>query len=151
MQTKRCWFRSNRLVLYRVRSMWRSPALTAKRLLPEGMGRIFARTGRLTTAARCVIRRLSLSDNRRITPSANPPYDLRVKSNLLRRIKLICPVQSPSQKYFCFSEMQISRMIRHPIPKEGRWPTSSTRGGSRWTRMALLTKAPGADGESVWS
>jgi hypothetical protein len=32
---------------------------------------------------------------------------LREKSNLLRRIKLICPVQSRLQKYFCFSEMQI--------------------------------------------
>jgi hypothetical protein len=54
---------------------------------------------------------------------------LRVKSNLLSRIKLICPVQSPLQEYFCFSEMQIKAMICHPIPKEGRWPTSSTRGG----------------------
>jgi hypothetical protein len=29
---------------------------------------------------------------------------LREKSNLLRQIKLICPVQSRLQKYFCFSE-----------------------------------------------
>jgi hypothetical protein len=44
---------------------------------------------------------------------------LREKSNLLRRIKLIGPVQSPLQKYFCFSEMQISLLIRHPVPIEG--------------------------------
>jgi hypothetical protein len=63
-----------------------------------------------------------------LTARANQPA-LRVKSNLLSRIKLICPVQSPLQEYFCFSEMQIKAMICHPIPKEGRWPTSSTRGG----------------------
>jgi hypothetical protein len=61
-------------------------------------------------------------------PSYSFP-DLRVKSNLSSRIKLICPVQSPLQKYFCFSEVQISRMICHPIPKEGRCATSSTWGG----------------------
>src|SRR5436190_11169006 len=26
-----------------------------------------------------------------------------------------------------------------PVPKEGRWPTSSTRGGMRWTRVVPLT------------
>jgi hypothetical protein len=55
--------------------------------------------------------------------------DLRVKSDLSRRIKLICPVQPVLKKYFCFSEMQIRCMICHPIPKEGRCATSSTRDG----------------------
>jgi hypothetical protein len=32
---------------------------------------------------------------------------LRQKSNLSKRINVICPVQSPWQKYFCFSEVQI--------------------------------------------
>ena len=30
------------------------------------------------------------------------------------------PVKPLQQKYFCFSEMQIRRMICHPIPSEGR-------------------------------
>jgi hypothetical protein len=54
---------------------------------------------------------------------------LREKSNLLKRIKLICPVQSRLQKYFCFSEMKITLYDLHPVPKEGRCATSSTRGG----------------------
>jgi hypothetical protein len=29
---------------------------------------------------------------------------LRRKTNFLSQINLICPVQSPSKKYFCFSE-----------------------------------------------
>jgi hypothetical protein len=36
------------------------------------------------------------------------PAALREKSNLSSRINLICPVQSRLQKYFGFSEMQIS-------------------------------------------
>jgi hypothetical protein len=40
---------------------------------------------------------------------------LRAKSNLFRRIKLICPVQSPSKKDFCFSEVQIRL---HDLPSD---------------------------------
>jgi hypothetical protein len=76
---------------------------------------------------------------------------LRVAAKLLKRIKLIWAVQSGLQKYFGFSEVQITLMICHPIPKEGRCATSSTRDGERWTRMAPLTKALEADGEGVWS
>jgi hypothetical protein len=36
-----------------------------------------------------------------------PDWGLRATANLLRRINLICPVQSHLQKYFCFSEPQI--------------------------------------------
>jgi hypothetical protein len=32
---------------------------------------------------------------------------LREKSNLLKRIKVICLVQSPWQKHFCFSEIEV--------------------------------------------
>jgi hypothetical protein len=34
----------------------------------------------------------------------------------------------------------------HPIPTEGRWPTSSTWGGLRWTRRVRLMRVPDADG-----
>ena len=33
---------------------------------------------------------------------------MRENVKLLRRIKVICPVQSLTQKYFCFSETQIT-------------------------------------------
>jgi hypothetical protein len=33
----------------------------------------------------------------------------------------------------------------HPIPTEGRWPTSSTWGGLRWTRRVRSTRVPDAD------
>jgi hypothetical protein len=42
----------------------------------------------------------------------------------------------------------LSRVSR---PNEGRWPTSSTRHGMRWTRRRDLTKRADADGEVVWS
>jgi hypothetical protein len=32
---------------------------------------------------------------------------------------------------------------RHPVPLEGRWPSSLTRGGMRWTRRRDLTKRAG--------
>jgi hypothetical protein len=55
--------------------------------------------------------------------------DLRAKSKLSSRIKLIWAVQSLLKKYFCFSEVQITYMICHPVPKEGRCATSSTWDG----------------------
>jgi hypothetical protein len=47
------------------------------------------------------------------------PADLRAKSKLSSRIKLICPVQSPLQKYFCFSEMQIKLYDLSSRPERG--------------------------------
>jgi hypothetical protein len=38
-----------------------------------------------------------------------------------------------------------------PSHYEGRCATSTTRGGMRWTRRVLLTRAPEAYGEGVWS
>ena len=64
---------------------------------------------------------------------------------------VICPVQSCLQKYFCFPEYKSPLYSNPSRPTEGRWPSSSTRGGMRWTRVALLTRAPNADGEIVWS
>src|SRR5882672_7682712 len=46
---------------------------------------------------------------------------LRVNPNLLKRINVILPVQSPSQKYFASPVGQIiSTNSRHPTPPEGR-------------------------------
>jgi hypothetical protein len=55
------------------------------------------------------------------------------------------------EKIFLFFRNANQAMKSHPDPKEGRCATSSTRDGSRWTLMALLTKALEADGEVVWS
>src|SRR5260370_11545876 len=40
---------------------------------------------------------------------------------------------------------------RRPVPKEGRWPTSSTRGGMRWTRAVPLTNGAAAYGQACRS
>ena len=42
------------------------------------------------------------------------------KSNFLKPINLIWPVQPPLQKYFCFSEMQIKLYDSPSRPTEGR-------------------------------
>jgi hypothetical protein len=54
--------------------------------------------------------------------SLHPSYSfpgLRVKTNLLSRINLICPVQPRWQKYFCFSEMQIKLDDAPSRPERG--------------------------------
>src|SRR5260221_13375793 len=52
---------------------------------------------------------------------------------------LIClDVQPLLQKYFCFSEVQISLYPLPSRPTEGRCATSRTRGGMRWTSIALI-------------
>src|SRR5664279_6366192 len=77
------------------------------------------------------------------------------------------PVQPHLQKYFCFSETQIKLYDSLSRPTEGRWPSSRTRGGMRWTRAAsgarrdrragfrersrcAQTNGAEADGEVVW-
>jgi hypothetical protein len=66
--------------------------------------------------------------------------DLPVGHRLRFRIRPF--VQPVSKKYFCFSEMQI-RGISRPVPSHSRGGSRSsrTRGGMRWTRVALLTRA----------
>src|SRR5882724_6951469 len=48
-------------------------------------------------------------------------FRVRLSANLLKRINVIPPVQSPSQKYFASPVGQIiSTNSRHPTPPEGR-------------------------------
>jgi hypothetical protein len=73
-------------------------------------------------------------------PAAQPRRErarpLRQKSDLLRRINLICPVQSPMQKYFGFSETQISAIsLAIPSRKRGVGHRHERWGGERWTRQ----------------
>src|SRR6202521_2216308 len=80
-------------------------------------------------------------------------------------------VQPTLQKYFASPVGQIiSTNSRHPTPQEGRWPSSRTRGGMRWTRQRFArdgiagqvdeacerspserTRDVAAYGEVVWS
>jgi len=63
-----------------------------------------------------------------------------------------CGVSSPNSKNILLPDSRKSSLqAARPDPLEGRCATSSTRVGMRWTRMVLLTRAPDADGEVVWS
>jgi hypothetical protein len=77
--------------------------------------------------------------------------DVRVRRNLLRRINLICPVQSGLQKYSASRFTQIKSIsIAIPSHTEGRFAIVTDVGhGMRWTRMVLLTNSVCADGEVV--
>ena len=73
--------------------------------------------------------------------------------------EVICPtgcfwrdVSSPISKNISVLQHHKSPYIPpRPVPPKGRCATSSTRGGMRWTLTVLLTRAPDADGEVVWS
>jgi hypothetical protein len=59
--------------------------------------------------------------------SPNPGIaELRVKSNLSSRIKLIWPVQLRLKKYSASPFTQISGMCLPSCSEEGRWPSSRT-------------------------
>ena len=79
--------------------------------------------------------------------------DLRVKSNLASRIKLFLSVQSLSKKIFRFAFRANHLFISgHPVPREGRWPSSRTLGRDAVdARGAEDESARDADGEVVWS
>src|SRR5258705_9231894 len=60
-------------------------------------------------------------------------------------------VKPQIQKYFAFPEGQISAMTPAiPSYQEGRWPSSRTLDGSRWTQQLRLTSAAEAYGKVVW-
>jgi hypothetical protein len=65
-----------------------------------------------------------------------------------RKIK----VQPLDEKYSDFPKQQINPIIGAVSShSRGVSRSSRTRGGMRWTRIALLTRALEADGEVVWS
>jgi hypothetical protein len=48
---------------------------------------------------------------------------------------VIFRLSSPFRKNISvFPKRKFGYMICHPVPKEGRWPSSRTWGGERWTR-----------------
>jgi hypothetical protein len=85
---------------------------------------------------------LSMRAARRwVSQGLNPSYRtlraLRVERKFLRRIKLICPVQTTLQKYSCSRLTQITSIsIAIPFPQEGRFAVVTNVGsGMRWTRQ----------------
>jgi hypothetical protein len=81
------------------------------------------------------------SDARRYDPLGSSA--LRAQGDLLNRIKLMLPVQSPLAKIFPFpfypNHFYLSR---HPGPHKGAFrDRHERRAGMRWTRAALLTRA----------
>ena len=65
---------------------------------------------------------------------------MREKLIFCNNFNVICPVQSRLQKYTSSRETQITPTTpRHPVPVEGRWPSSRTLG-----RVAVDAAASGA-------
>ncbi len=62
-------------------------------------------------------------------------------------------LSSPSGKnILIFRNQKSVYIVSHPASQEGRFAVVTDVGcGMRWTRMVLLTRAPEADGEVVWS
>jgi hypothetical protein len=60
-------------------------------------------------------------------------------------------VQSPSKNILIFRNRKSAYTTHIPSHLRGGSRSSRTRDGMRWTRMVLLTRAPEADGEVVWS
>ena len=62
------------------------------------------------------------------------------------------PVQSPLQKYLASRVGQITSTTLAVLSRKRGVAQRHQRGmGMRWTRKALVTKAPDADGKGVWS
>jgi hypothetical protein len=60
--------------------------------------------------------------------------------------------QAPESKIFLFSlPPNQGHILSIPSCSEGRWPSSRTLGGSRWTPMLRLTSAAEAYGKDAWS
>ena len=72
---------------------------------------------------------------------------------------LICPsgksvagVSSPVCKNISLNPSGKSLLeLRASRPREGRWPSSRTLGGMRWTFLRQKTNSAKADGEVVWA
>jgi|SRR5580704_17090675 hypothetical protein len=77
--------------------------------------------------------------------------DMRAKPNFMSRINVIWVVQSFLKKDSAFPKQKSILYLAPSRPTEGRWPSSLTRGGMRWTQKMLLTRAFTTDGKIVWS
>jgi len=74
-----------------------------------------------------------------------------LKRDLLRRINLIPPVQSRSQKYSVSCLTQIKSTFTLSRPTEGRLAIVTNAGRDAVDAAAPLTNGAEADGEVVWS
>ena len=88
-----------------------------------------------------------------VSASAGRGIASRLKSNLSRRIKLICPVQSSMQRYSAsfFAQIIFTTEVI-PLLHEGRFAIVTDVGRDAVDAGGALTKALIlADGEVVWS
>jgi hypothetical protein len=76
---------------------------------------------------------------------------VRQSADLSSRFKLMLPVQSRLKKYSLKATGKSALQLRPSRLREGRWPSSRTLGGMRWTRQRRKTSGAQADGEVVWS
>jgi hypothetical protein len=64
------------------------------------------------------------------------PQRLRIKTNFLNQINVICPVQITQQKYSASRSAQITGVSIASRPTEGRFAIVTNVGqGMRWTRQ----------------
>ena len=73
---------------------------------------------------------------------------MRLERKFSFGINVICPVQSLSQKYFCFTETQSRLYSPRPVPQRGVAQRHETRGGMRWTLVVPVTNGAKADAKS---
>jgi hypothetical protein len=76
---------------------------------------------------------------------------LRLKSNLLSRIKLFLPVQSRAKKYSASRLCKSAAFLPPSTPLQGRIAIVTDAGLDAMDAAALLTNSANADGEVVWS
>jgi hypothetical protein len=127
----------------RLQSALRSAALLGRRMRCQQL------RGRARRTARCMTGGLYIGGGT-CSESANwhvPDGQIR---SVTRLRFFICP--APLAKIFLFYRSQISSIFSVvPSHKGAARDRHETRGGMRWTRTVLLTRAFDADGEGVWS
>jgi hypothetical protein len=89
------------------------------------------------------------------------PRAKRSRSAILRHAQSRCrdhPALTASDQISEFQKFRLHPdayqlyMLAIPSHREGRFAiVTDVGGGMRWTLMVLLTRAPDADGEDVWS
>jgi hypothetical protein len=78
--------------------------------------------------------------------TASPLTDIKARQVICpttgKSVTRVSGVSSPVRKNISLNPSGKSLLqLRPSRPKEGRWPSSRTLGGMRWTRMARLTSA----------
>ena len=82
------------------------------------------------------------TDRREIACLTDGPFDYPTGKSPCAACLDLSALSSPVRKNILIFRSANQRYIRsRPVPPEGRWPTSLTRGRMRWTQGALKTRA----------